>query len=507
MHSVFQSSAQHDFADFPIKLGSQMTDLGHAHPITYGYQEINQRIDAAAAGLLELGLPANSKIAIIGTCSYDFVTTAFGIYRSRHALVPINYKSPADLIEYYIRDCGAALVFCDAKFQTLVPHGIQSIVFNTSQIQKFLKYTAFDIPTLEKNFVHTIRYTSGTTGKPKGVISTYGNRLWQLHHGYDLQNIKDGKCVRITSSPFHHLAGLNFVELALLRPDFSHTQIILLPTFDTRRYVQTIEEYKVTEIAVVAPMMNMILQEVDLLEQTNLDSVTKITLTSSPATKKLHDDIKVYFKKTHIIINPYGTTELGGAIFGKHPLNIATPPTSVGFPVPGIETRLDDDGVLQVRSPGVTIGYHNNPELSKKSMTEDGFFITGDIFRIGKHGFYFWLGRADDMFKSGGEKIYPSEIESTIERHQSVAMSAVVKVPDPIKGYKPYAFVKLKPGYFTTEQEIKKFVVENVATYQIPRQVWILNDLPKTDIGKIDRIFLSDLAIKNLQSAVDKEMS
>lgn len=485
-----------------------MTDLGHAYPITYGYLEIDQRMDAVAAGLLELGLPANSKIAIIGTCSYDFVTTAFGIYRSRHALVPINYKSPADLIEYYLRDCGTVLVFCDEQFQALVPNDIESIVFGTPQFQKFLKHTAFDMPAFDKNSIHTIRYTSGTTGKPKGVVSTYGNRLWQLQqHAYDPQNIKDGQCVTITASPFHHLAGLNFLEFGLLRPEFSRTHIVLLPTFDARQFIRTIGTHGATQIFIVTPMMNMILQEVDLLEQTNLDSVAKIVLTSSPATKKLHDDIGYYFKKTHTIANPYGTTELGGAVFGGHPLNIPTPPTSVGYPLPGIEIRLDQDGVLQVKSPGVTNGYHNNPELSKKSITQDGFFITGDIFKVGRHGFYFWLGRADDMFKSGGEKIYPSEIELAIDRHQSVAMSAVVKVPDSVKGYKPYAFVRLKPGHFATGEEIKKFVVENVATYQIPRQIWILDDLPRTDVGKIDRTRLSNLARENLQTILDRETS
>ena len=133
------------------------------------------------------------------------------------------------------------------------------------------------------------------------------------------------------------------------------------------------------------------------------------------------------------------------------------------------------------------------------SFTDDGYFITGDIFRSNKYGFYFYIGRADDMFKSGGEKIYPSEIEEVIDKHPAVAMSCIVGVPDDIKGFKPYAFVALKPDETATPEEIKQFTIERVATYQIPRDVWILNMLPRTNIGKIDRKGLTEMAKDLLQ--------
>ena len=143
-------------------------------------------------------------------------------------------------------------------------------------------------------------------------------------------------------------------------------------------------------------------------------------------------------------------------------------------------------------------GYHNRSDL-EDSITEDGYFITGDLFRVNYNGFYFYMGRADDMFKSGGEKIYPSEIEPVIERHPSVALSTVVGIEDEVKGHKPYTFVELKPNETATAEDIKQFTIENVATYQIPRRIWILDTLPRTNIGKIDRKALKDLAIKLLE--------
>jgi acyl-coenzyme A synthetase/AMP-(fatty) acid ligase len=167
-----------------------------------------------------------------------------------------------------------------------------------------------------------------------------------------------------------------------------------------------------------------------------------------------------------------------------------------------VEARIDANGILQVKSPSILTGYHNRPELYANSMTKDGYFVTGDLFRVNKHGFYFYIGRADDMFKSGGEKIYPSEIESVIDSHPAVAISTVVGVPDNIKGYKPYAFAQLKPNATATEQELKEFTIVKVATYQIPRQVWILEQLPKTNIGKIDRKYLINLAQERLNNDI-----
>jgi acyl-coenzyme A synthetase/AMP-(fatty) acid ligase len=274
-----------------------------------------------------------------------------------------------------------------------------------------------------------------------------------------------------------------------------------MPAFNAVQYIKLLDLYQPTAIRLVAPMMSMILRERNLLETIDTDSVKQIVLTSSFSPKKLQDEVRVFFKKVKQIDTPYGTTETN-VIFGPHPKGIPKPDTSAGYPVTGVSLRLDDAGVLQVKSPAIMSRYNNRPELNGSSMTPDGYYITGDIFRVNKYGFYFYIGRADDMFKSGGEKIYPSEIEAVIERHPSVLLGTVVGVPDEIKGYKPYAFVQLKEGQTATASEIKDFVIKNVATYQIPREVWILNELPKTNIGKIDRKALTVLAERRLQHEV-----
>lgn len=484
----------HYLTNFPIVEGVRIIDLGHSDPREYSYTEINNRIDAVANGLTNLSLPTNSPIGVIGTCSYDFVTTNVAIYRSRHCVVAINYKVPAEQIEYCLRDANVKVVFCETQFRHLVPGDIDCIEFGTPEFDQFLDWRTYTCPPLDLKSINNIMYTSGTTGTPKGVVATYGARMWQQSKGGVKQPVKQyPSSVAVCPAPLYHLAGLNNVEHDLFCSFAEKTCIVLMPQFDTRKYIEAVSKYRATHIKLIAPMMSMVLQEQELLQSLDLTSVTNVVLTSSAAPKKMQEDIKRVFKNITEISNPYGLTETG-PIFGAHPLKIPKPPASVGYPLDGVDVRLDENGVLQIRGPSMLTMYHNKSELYNSSLTEDGYFITGDIFTVNKYGFYFYQGRSDDMFKSGGEKIYPIEIESVINQHPLVAVSTVVGVEDDIKGHKPYAFVQLQPGASCTGEELKEFVIKNVATYQIPRTVWILDDFPKTLMGKIDRRTLTEMA-------------
>jgi acyl-coenzyme A synthetase/AMP-(fatty) acid ligase len=139
-------------------------------------------------------------------------------------------------------------------------------------------------------------------------------------------------------------------------------------------------------------------------------------------------------------------------------------------------------------------GYHKLPEAARKVMTQDGYYITGDVFTRDAKGFYYFLGRTDDMFVCGGENIYPSEVEKMLEQHPAILHACVVPVTDEIKGYKPAAFVIVKSGLAASEQEIKNYALANAPPYQHPRRVWFLNELPLAGTNKIDRQLLMRLA-------------
>jgi acyl-CoA synthetase (AMP-forming)/AMP-acid ligase II len=183
-------------------------------------------------------------------------------------------------------------------------------------------------------------------------------------------------------------------------------------------------------------------------------------------------------------------------VFGPHPKGILQPETSVGYPHPKVQLRLvdgpnrkADQGVLEMKCPALMLGYHNRPDLAPP-LTEDGFYITGDVFRRDADGFHYFVGRTDDMFVSGGENIYPADVERMLERHPDIAQAAVVPIDDDIKGQKPVAFVIPKPGRRPTEEEVRQFALANAPAYAHPRFVWFIDALPLASTNKLDRAAL-----------------
>lgn len=484
--------------DFPISVNLRITDLSQDPVVTYDHAAINQRIDATARGISNLNLPASSRIAIIAPGSFDFVATMVAIYRTRLTVVPINIKLSAEQIEFCLEDTDTALVFCDRSLQHLVPTDLPVIVFGSEAFKRLLDPGTFNPPPFDDSCVMSIKYTSGSTGRPKGVITTYDRRLWHMTRYFGRFGSHSGQRTIVNPKPLYHSAGLNLIEPYLFLSGSSDSHLVLMPAFDAKQYIRAIETYQATELKLVVAMMNMILQEPDLLEQTDLDSVTHVCLTSGTCTKKLKDDIKHYFRNVKTIINPYGTSETGPIFDHMPPTGERCPEDSVGYPMCAIQTRLNANNVLEIKSPGMMIGYHNLPTVSRSSLTDDGFYITGDLFRKDEQGFYYYLGRADDMFKNGGEKVYPMPVESTIEQHPSVAVCALIPVPDPIKGSKPYAFVQLKRGKTTTGDEIKQSLIGKLAPYELPKEIWTVEDMPRLAIGKIDRKALTQLAIERM---------
>jgi acyl-CoA synthetase (AMP-forming)/AMP-acid ligase II len=169
---------------------------------------------------------------------------------------------------------------------------------------------------------------------------------------------------------------------------------------------------------------------------------------------------------------------------------------SVGYPHPKVALRLVDEsghvgdhGALEMKCPAVMLGYHNRPDLPPP-ITADGFYKTGDVFRRDGDGFHYFVGRTDDMFVSGGENIYPGDVERMLERHPAVAQACVVPIEDAIKGQKPVAFIILKPGAAPDAEAVKRFALAHAPAYQHPRFVWFVEKLPLSTTNKIDRAAL-----------------
>jgi acyl-CoA synthetase (AMP-forming)/AMP-acid ligase II len=306
----------------------------------------------------------------------------------------------------------------------------------------------------------------------------------------------------LIAAPLYHMNALAMSQLA----HAAHATVILLPQFTAVNYLKAIEDHRCTWLTAVPPMIAMMLNEKERLAATDLSSVEYLRMGSAPVSQSLMAAIHRTMPKA-AVTNAYGTTEAGPVVFGPHPQRLAQPEMSVGYPHPKVELRLigedgkpADQGVLEMKSPAIMNGYHNRPDVPSP-ITSDGFYITGDVFRRDENGFYFFVGRTDDMFVSGGENIFPLEVEKMLESHPDVVQACVVPVDDDIKGTKPVAFVIKREGSHLDEAGLKAFALANAPAYQHPRSIWFVDHLPLASTNKLDRKTIHDMAAERLRQA------
>jgi long-chain acyl-CoA synthetase len=307
----------------------------------------------------------------------------------------------------------------------------------------------------------------------------------------------------LIAAPLYHMNALALCILGCL----AHGTIVLLPQFTAPAYIEAIGRYGATWLTAVPPMIAMMLRERDLMARTDLSTVKSVRMGSAPVSPSLMEALHRVLPRA-AITNAYGTTEAGPVVFAPHPDGIPSPPMALGVKHPRVELRLvdgdnrdADQGELEMKSPALMLGYHNRPDLPSP-FTKDGFYRTGDVFRRDKDGFYYFVGRTDDMFVSGGENIYPGDVERMLERHPDVGQAAVVPIDDDIKGQKPVAFIIPKGNQHPTEDEIKRFALANAPAYEHPRFVWFLDKFPLASTNKIDRGALHRMAEERVAGAI-----
>ncbi|WP_341249200.1 class I adenylate-forming enzyme family protein [Cupriavidus pauculus] len=472
---------------------------GEASTHTFG--DIDAAADAVARGLLRRGLAQGDRIALLGVNSVDYVVSLLGIMRAGLVAVPVNFKLPQTLVDYIVADSGARLVLCDAAHHAQVPTGTLAIAFGSPEHAALVATDGDTAPLTPyvpaDDDLALLLYTSGSTGRPKGVRLSHASHLWVVRTRQASTPLANERM--LIAAPLYHMNALALILLALA----CHAPSVLLPQFQAAAYIDAIGRYQCTWLTAVPPMIAMMLRERALLARTDLGSVRAVRMGSAPVSPALKAQIHQLLPNARVI-NAYGTTEGGPVVFGPHPDGLPTPAQSVGYPHPAVAVRLIDEhgqasneGVLELRSPGLMLGYHGRAEL--RPFTADGYYITGDVFRRDAEGFYTFVGRRDDMFVSGGENLYPGEIEKALERHEAVQQASVVPVPDEIKGTKPVAFVVLRPGIAPpTEHALREWSLTQLASYQHPRRIWYVDALPLAATQKIDRRALAEQAVRLL---------
>jgi long-chain acyl-CoA synthetase len=483
----------------PTKIA--LVDLSPATLREWSYDALDRAAATVAGGLVAHGARRGDRVAILSANRAEYLTTFLGTMRAGMVAVPVNLKLPAAAIEHIFRDADVSLVFVDGERRAAVPPGA-TIVELGAELDALMSRGAFSSVEPDADEVAMILYTSGSSGPPKGVPLTHAGALWTAENR--VRAAPDLASERLlVAAPLYHMNAL-WVSCVVAFP--GHATVVMLPRFSARAYIDAIGRHRCTWLTAVPTMMALVIQESAALTATDCSSVRRVGVGSAPLTQALMDRIKVAFPGA-ALTNGWGTTESGPVAFGPHPRGVPRPDVALGYPVDGVDIRLvagDDldaeEGVLQIRTPALMPGYLNLPQKTAAVMTPDGYYITGDVMRRDADGFYFFVGRADDMFVCGGENIYPGEVETMLERHPGIQQACVVAVPDEIKGAKPVAFVVRAGGDGPSAEAVKQWALANAPAYQHPRHVEFVGELPLAGTGKIDRKSLTERALRLARS-------
>ncbi|MEP7301917.1 MAG: class I adenylate-forming enzyme family protein [Caldimonas sp.] len=452
---------------------------------TISYPQMHAEADAIARGLLRRGLARGARIGLLAANSATYLLACIGIMRAGMVAVPINFKLMRETIEHVESDSQIRLMLVDGEHRALAGSVPSVRMDDAAEWAAFVSPGEHVSPAMRDDEFAIILYTSGSTGQPKGVSLTHGAYVW----GVDLL-VATGPPMRakrvLVAAPFFHMNGLLISMLTAV----AGGTVVLLCRFSGETYLRAAASQRCQVLTSVPTMLALAANASEAIASLDLSHVESIFTGSAPSTDALFDRMAQVFPNARVM-NGYGTTETGPLVFGAHPAGIPRPKLSLGYPVPQIEWKLvggaqENEGVLWLRSRLLMPGYLNQPETTAKRVS-DGWYNSSDVMRRDTDGFFFFVGRDDDMFVCGGENVYPGEVEKLVERHPGVLQSAVVPLADEIKGQVPVAFVVRAPGTATTAEAIKEFALAHAPAYLHPRFVAFVEQLPLAGTNKVDR--------------------
>jgi acyl-CoA synthetase (AMP-forming)/AMP-acid ligase II len=485
-------------AAFPDRVA--LIDLWGEKERTLTYGRLNERSDRFAGLLQRRGMRPGDRLALLIGNRSEYVEAFFGAMRAGVVPVPLNIKQTPSILEFMIVDAGCAAAVVDPasaeiglkivdalKLRLKITLGEAPagwIGYETALAEASADYIA----ALSPDGIAFQPYTAGSTGRPKGVRLTHDGMLWSVRETQRNWPTEATEVGLVAVPLFHKNAMRGTIKPVLC----AGAKAVIMPHFEPKSFLEAASRYRVTFTGGVPAIFAMLLQHRDLIENLDLSKLKAFAIGSAVVPAELIDSLERAFRGVKVK-ESYGLTEGGGPL--REPLSGAKSPRgSCGTVSAGYEVKLVSsdgreevsEGELWTRSPTVTRGYHNLPDVTREKIV-DGWLRTGDVFRVDKDGFYFFLGRVDDMFSCGGENIYPKEVENLLFAHPAVRDACVVPIPHEVKGLVPAAAVALHARARVTPDELKAFCLERGPAYAHPRKIVIVDELPLSGAGKPDR--------------------
>jgi long-chain acyl-CoA synthetase len=501
------------------------------------YAELNDLADRFCTLLAEHGIEKGDRVAVYTQNNPQFLVAQYGAWKRGAIVVPLNPMLKKRELDYHLNDSGAkVLVSLESLYETVarevVPDTKVERVLTTSELDFLPEGAAENIAALQgserrrpegtQDLLEVLRetepdegaqdqvgpedtaylvYTSGTTGKPKGTMETHSNVAFNSEVYRTWIQIGDEDSV-IGIAPLFHITGLiGHVTIAGL----AGIPLILFHRFDPDEALRLIDKWRPT-MTIGSITAFIALMNAPGSDEHDLSSLTKCYSGGAAVAPSIVDQFEEKFG-VYIYI-AYGLTESNSPthfvpLGARAPVDEASGALSIGVPVPNCEARLvkvedpseevpvGESGEFAAKGPMIFKGYWNKPEETEEAF-QDGYFLTGDVAVMDEDGWFYIVDRKKDMINVSGYKVWPREVEDVLYTHEQVKEAAVVGVPDEYRGETVKAFVALKEDDSVTEEELIAFCKERMADYKYPRQVEVMDELPKTATGKFLRRELRD---------------
>ena len=478
------------------------------------YEQLAERSARLANAFRDRGVGRGDRVAYLGENHPAFLETLFACGLAGAVFVPLNTRLAPPEIQFQLRDCGPVLLVHAGSLSDLaVRGGAGTAVRRRIVVDRSPADTREEGATREEGTTAAedyedvvasgadvapdepvglddgamILYTSGTTGHPKGALLTHGNITWNCINvivDFDFASTD----VALMISPMFHVASLNMGVLPTL---LKGGTVVLEPKFDPSRTLQLIEQHRVTTISGV-PTTYQLLCEHPAWATADISSLNKLTCGGSAVPVRVRE---AYEARGLRFSNGYGMTETAPGATTLPAARSRDKAGSSGLPHFFTDVRIADPlgdpspvgtvGEIQIKGPNVIHGYWGRPEESAASYADGGWFRSGDMGYKDPDGFFFVSDRLKDMIISGGENIYPAEVEQAIIELEAVGSVAVIGVPDEKWGEVPRAVLVLREGAQLSEDQLRAYLDGKLARYKIPKSVIFIDEMPRTASGKI----------------------
>jgi O-succinylbenzoic acid--CoA ligase len=478
----------HDWVALRARTHSDHTAIEGPEGVALSYAALDDRVGRAAATVRALGASEGDRVALLAAATTEFAVLTHAIPRAGATLLPLNARLAPEELRYQLHDAGARLLLADARHLDHARAAAEGTTAEVVPIEQRDWLAAGPLPapdSIDDERVHSLIYTSGTTGSPKGALLTHANFYWSAvasgeHLGVDPSDRW------LACMPLFHVGGLSI----LLRSAIYGTTAVIHDGFDEARVNHALRSESVTLLSVVATMLRRMLATD---EEPYPSTVRAALVGGGPVPRDLLEAARA---RGLPVLQTYGLTEAASQVATLSAADALRKLGSAGRALPATTVTIEIEsrpaapqgiGEILVAGPTVFPGYLGRPDATAEAL-RDGWLHTGDLGYLDEEGYLYVADRRDDLIISGGENVYPAEVEAALAAHPAVLEAAVVGLPDPRWGAAVVAVVVAAPGATPTAGELTAHLRTHLAGYKLPRRIELSAEpLPRTASGKLQR--------------------